>query len=364
MTELVEEWIAAGIYDPAADNAGERLELLHWIAAHDVPTERMVQACAEGQLNSLVGDLSLRPGRRLTIAEVAEASGLSLEQMVELRRSGGFPDVTADVPLYVEADLVMFRTFKAANAFFSTDELVHFNRVIGTSLRRIAEAASEMFLRDVEAPMLHESSELDKAKANLAGIELAHSATGLFDPMFRLHLELSTQMNRQARAGTHDYATVPLTIAFVDLNGFTARSGELSPGELLQLVMAFESTATDLISEHGGRMIKQIGDEVMFTTVEPIAACAIARSLIDRAGEWASNARGGIAHGQVLASGGDVYGEIVNLASRIAEIAVPGELLVNESVASSARALAFEPAGRRVLKGFPQPIRLWSMQVV
>lgn len=364
MTELEQEWIAAGIYDPATPDAAERLELLYWIAAHDVSTERMVQACAEGQLNSLVGDLSLRPGRRMTIAQVAAASGLSLEQMLELRRSGGFPDVAPDAPVYVEADLAMFRTFKAANAFFSTDELVHFNRVIGMSLRRIAEAASEMFLRDVEAPMLIESSELDKAQANLSGIELAHSATGLFDPMFRAHLELSTQINRQARAGTHDYATVPLTIAFVDLNGFTARSGELAPDALLQLVMAFESTATDLISERGGRMIKLIGDEVMFTTVDPIDACSIARSLIDRAGEWASNARGGIAHGQVLASGGDVYGEIVNLASRIADIAVPGELLVNEAVARSATTLAFEPAGRRLLKGFPQPIRLWALQVV
>lgn len=363
MTEL-QQWIDAGVYDPASPHAAERLELLLWIDDHGVSLEQVVQACAEGQLNSLVGDLSLRPGRRLTLAEVAEASGLTLTQVVELRRSSGFPDAAPDEAVYVESDLAMFHTFKAANDFFSTDELVHFNRVIGSSLRRIAEAASEMFLRDVEAPMLHASTELDRAKANLAGIQLAHSATDLFDPMFRAHLEGSTQMNRQARAGTHNYATVPLTVAFVDLNGFTALSGQMPAGELLELVMTFESTAFDLVSEHGGRMIKLIGDEVMFTTVESQDACTIARELITRAAGWGSSARGGIAHGQVLASGGDVYGEIVNLASRIADIAVPGELLVNESVAGSAPTLAFEPAGRRTLKGFPQPIRLWSLQVI
>ena len=364
MTALEDDWIAAGVYDPAAPTAGERLELLHWIHDHGVSLADIVTACHEGQLNSLVGDLSLRPGRRLTIAEVAAESGLTVEQVDELRRSSGFPDEDLGTVSYVEDDLAMFRIFKAANEFFSTEELVHFNRVIGTSLRRVAEAASEMFLRDVEAPMVHHATELDKAKANLAGIRLAHSATSLFDPMFRGHLEMSTRMNRQARAGTHDYSTVPLTVAFVDLNGFTARSGEAAATELLQLVMAFEATASDLVSARGGRMVKMIGDEVMFTTVDPSDACAVARQLIERAGEWASTARGGIAYGPMLASGGDVYGEVVNLAARMADVAVPGELLLNEAAASLAGALGFEPAGRRQLKGFPQPVKLWSLQVV
>ncbi len=55
---------------------------------------------------------------------------------------------------------------------------------------------------------------------------------------------------------------------------------------------------------------------------------------------------------------------MVNLASRIADLAVPGEVLVTESVEGVAVGdgpLAFEPAGRRMLKGFAEPIPLWSV---
>jgi adenylate cyclase len=63
----------------------------------------------------------------------------------------------------------------------------------------------------------------------------------------------------------------------------------------------------------------------------------------------------------VLASGGDLYGPVVNLASRIADIAIPGEVLVDDAIADHVRGRTFEPAGRRSLKGFSQPIRLWTL---
>ncbi|HNJ96999.1 MAG TPA: adenylate cyclase regulatory domain-containing protein [Ilumatobacteraceae bacterium] len=360
---MTASWIAAGLYDPHATNAAERLELLHWIHEQGVSLEEMVEACRRDQLGAVVGDRLLRPGRRLTMTDVAAETGLSLAQVETVRRVGGFPDAEPTDPVYVEDDLEMFRAFKVAAELFSPEELAHFTRVIGSSLRRIAEAAGEMFLRDVEAPMQPHATELDKAKATAAGNELARSATAVFDPMFRAHLEVATRTMRRAREGLSDYTMIPLTVAFVDLNGFTTRSGEVTPEELLSLIMSFESTAIDLVSEHGGRLIKLIGDEVMFTTIAPADACHIAAEIVQHASGWATSARGGIAHGFVLTSGGDVYGEVVNLASRIADIAVSGELLVNESVVQSAPDLAFEPAGRRQLKGFSQPTRLWSLPV-
>lgn len=356
-------WIAAGLYDPAAPGADQRLDLLEWIAEHGVSLEQMQLACSVGQLDALVSDLSLRPGRRFTIADAAEAAGLAVELVMQVRRASGFPDPPPDEAVYTDGDVAMFETFRLANQFFSSAELLHFVRVVGGSLRRIAEAAGEMFLRDVEAGMHEAGTELERAQANLAAIQLVEGTTAIFDPLFRAHLELSTQSTRKARVGLDDYSTVPLTIGFVDLNGFTARSGSLPADELLELVVTFEATAVDLVSEHGGRLVKLIGDEAMFSTVEPDAACSIARELIDRAGVWGSGARGGIAHGLVITSGGDIYGDTVNLASRIADIAVPGELLVNETVAQYAAHLAFEPAGRRQLKGFADPVRLWSLQV-
>ncbi len=68
--------------------------------------------------------------------------------------------------------------------------------------------------------------------------------------------------------------------------------------------------------------------------------------------------RGGLAHGVVVARHGDLYGTIVNLAARLADIAAPGELLADARLAGAlgSSALVVEPAGRRVLKGFSGPV--------
>jgi adenylate cyclase len=355
-------WIEAGLYEPDAPSATQRRELLEWLAEQGIGIDEMVKAEADGQLASLAGDRSLRPGRTMTIEEIAEACGMTPQLVHDVRAASGLASNDDAIP-FREDDLAMFHLFASSAGFFSKDELLHLVRVMGTSIRRIAEASSEMFMRDVEAPLWADSASapLELAKANKAAIELARSSTGVFDPMFRVHLQAAVLMARRAREGTDDYSTVALAIGFVDLNGFTSRSAAMEPRELLDLVMRFEEISIDLISRHGARLVKLIGDEVMFAAVEPEDACAIALGLVEKADEWASGARAGVAHGPVITSGGDLYGEIVNLAARMTDIAVPGEVLVNEAVTERATARRFHPAGRRQLKGFPEPVRLWSL---
>ena len=106
-----------------------------------------------------------------------------------------------------------------------------------------------------------------------------------------------------------------------------------TPTELLDLVVDFEATAVDLVSEPrrpAGEADRRRGDVQHRRAATRRAS--IARDLIAHVADVGSRARGGIAHGPVITSGGDLYGEIVNLASRIADIAVPGEVLVNEPV--------------------------------
>ena len=86
--------------------------------------------------------------------------------------------------------------------------------------------------------------------------------------------------------------------------------------------------------------------------------------LLDHRGRWRSGARGAVAFGPVLQRAGDYYGPVVNLASRVAELAVPYEILVTEELVHAAEhwSLAFKPAGRRMLKGFEEPVSLWELQ--
>ena len=356
------EWIAAGLYDPADPLADARLALLEWIAGHGVTIEQMQSACAGGQLSSLVGDLNLRPGPWLTPRELSARIGINLHLIGDVRRAAGFPAVGAHEQVLTEDDVRMLELFHLADGFFSHAELLRLATVMGSALRRIADAAGEMFLRDVEAPLKARGPtwELDIAKANFAGVELARAASGVFAPMFLAHLELSTQRTRAARRNSEDYDTMPLAVGFVDLTGFTERASGLSIAALRDLIVDFEGRANTIVGDNDGRVVKLIGDEVMFSAVDSASACAIALALTAAAPDG-TLARGGLAFGNVLASGGDLYGPVVNLASRIADTAIPGEVLVDGSVADHVPERSFEPAGRRSLKGFGEPVRLWTL---
>ena len=357
-------WIDAGLLDPSSPDADGRRALLSWLADLDIAVETMVEADRIGDLTGLPGELTLRPGERFTVAELARRTGFDLDTAVQLRIAAGFAPGPPDEPSCTADDVAVFELFSLARSLFSHDELLHFTRVVGTSVRRVAEAAGEMFMRDVGVGLQRDDvDELGQAMAGVQAIELACQATGLFDPLFRAHLGQSNRASRRALVGHHDLTTTPLTVGFVDLAGFTERVGAATPAELLRLVSSFEATAHDLVTAHGGRLVKLIGDEVMFTTVDPDDACAIALELmtLDLMTVDAVPARGGLAHGDVVTSGGDLYGRVVNLASRIADQAIVGEVLVNEAIVSTVAGRTFEPAGRRSLKGFSEPVRLWSL---
>ena len=155
-----------------------------------------------------------------------------------------------------------------------------------------------------------------------------------------------------------------LAVGFIDLVGFTPLSLRTSPARLLGLISQFEAKAFEVASGHNGRIVKHIGDEVMFVAVDANAGCAIAHDITAAYSEDIEP-RGGVAFGDVITRHGDYYGTVVNLASRLAELAVPGEVLVNEAVASSAgNRFAFRPAGRRLLKGFDAPLEVFSLDMV
>jgi adenylate cyclase len=123
-----------------------------------------------------------------------------------------------------------------------------------------------------------------------------------------------------------------------------------------QLVDRFESVAADVVVDHGGRVVKTIGDEVMFATAEVVDGAAVA---VDLAAAFAHepdvpDVRVGLACGPVLSHHGDLYGPVVNLAARAVAAARPGTVLVSEEVATDLDGVdrfATKPLRRRKLKG-------------
>jgi adenylate cyclase len=157
---------------------------------------------------------------------------------------------------------------------------------------------------------------------------------------------------------------MPMTVGFLDLVGFTTLARRIDAEALAVVIDRFEETAHDVTTAGDGRVVKFIGDEVMFVTRDVAAACDIALTLVERfAGDASVTPRGALAAGDVLVRGGDYYGPVVNLAARAAGLAVPSEILVTEAIASAApAALRFESAGRRALRGFDEPVRLCTVE--
>jgi adenylate cyclase len=123
-------------------------------------------------------------------------------------------------------------------------------------------------------------------------------------------------------------------VGFLDLVGYTALSQLLHEEELALLVARFEELTHDTVAQHGGRLVKTIGDEVMFVAEVPAVAARIALRLTERTGddEVLPDARAGLAFGPVVAHEGDYYGPVVNLAHRLVEIAYPGTVLVCDAL--------------------------------
>ena len=150
-----------------------------------------------------------------------------------------------------------------------------------------------------------------------------------------------------------------MCVGFIDLVGSTALAERLSTREFGAVLTEFENLTADTITAAGGRVIKLIGDEVLYTAGNEQTACEIALDLITQLAEHprVPAVRAGVARGDVLLRDGDVFGPVVNLAARAVKLAGPSELLAPPTVAQSAR-LRAESLTSQSLKGFDGTIQL------
>jgi adenylate cyclase len=328
-----------------------------------VPQAEIDRARQEGLVGLLAVAAAALPGRgKYTADELAERVGMPREQSRRLWRALGFPDVDDDDPVFTDADVESLSTVQAmiSMGFTNVDTAVQLTRVIGSSLARIAEAIlSSREERNVMSVPFEADLFALGAAASL------DTQSRLLDYVWRRHLQAASRrrLMSQGRIGT---PTAPLAVGFADLVGFTAMSQQISGQELARVVDRFEALAFDQVAGHGGRVAKMIGDEVMFVVDDPEAALETALALAEAYAddEILSDVRVGLSWGDVLTREGDYYGPVVNLASRIVNIALPGAVVISEpvhaAVAGDARYL-FHPLRQRTLKDIGR-VRLWRVR--
>ena len=329
----------------------------------------MTEAEANGTLVMAAADQVVLPGERISLREVARRADMSEEEaQLAWRVVGLGGTLDPDEPYFVDGDIPSFVNFHLACALFGTEPIMQWARLAGSFMARLAEAGLALFMSDLERPLAEaQATEVELAQAFVAGSVRSAGVPATLDSFYRHHWEVAMRRFRLARTGITGFDSVRLAVGFVDLVGFTPLAQALPTSELNRTIADFEARAYDVATSRDGRIVKLIGDEVMFTALNARGACEIALALFETLGEHrAVTPRGGLAVGELITRAGDYYGPVVNLGSRIADLAVPGEILVStdvrdDVVKADVRGFRFDPAGRRMLKGFDEPVEVVSL---
>lgn len=289
--------------------------------------------------------------RRYTRLQVAELSGVPIDRCVELWRALGFADVADDVGAFTDLDVWALKTVTELGdqGWLAEDLQVSMARALGQSLSRLAE-----WQLTAVGSMIDPNADPDSAMQRAR--ELVPVVEELIGYVWRRQL---AAVAGRALAGGDEFASNALSVGFADMVGFTSLTREITEEDLGALVEQFESIASDVVAACGGRVIKTVGDEVLFVADSPatIAEIGLRLAELSASHEQLPDLRVGLACGTVLSRMGDVYGEPVNLASRLTSIARPGSVLVDRDLAGE---LEGDPRWR-LRRVPPRPVRGYAL---
>ncbi len=349
-----------GLYDPAAPHAAERLDLLEYLIGLGASADDLV--AYRDQLPGLASVIAIRGGAAVPLDEVIARTGIAEEKLRRLNRAAGFPDPERDDRVFSEGFVELAAGLDGAEQVFGEAAVLQLVRVMGSAMARVADAVVSAFLVNVEPAVRGQDPVgLGVARANAEAASLLPTVGLALDVLLRQHL-IAARRTILGDAADVGYETQRMAVGFVDLVGSTALAQRLSTRELGELLTEFENAAADTVTAAGGRVVKLIGDEILYTADDAGSACGIARELALKFAAHAviPSVRAGVASGDVMLRDGDVFGPVVNLAARAVKVATAGEIVAPASVAAAAGVPA-EPLGRRSLKGFNDGVELWRL---
>lgn len=270
--------------------------------------------------------------RRYTRLEVAERTGVPIERATRLWRALGFATVANEDVVFTDADVEAVRT---ADQLISSGLLdarleTTVTRALGQHLSRLAEWQVHMLWTLI---MENEDLGRDEKQVALLVERLVPELQRVQDFVWRRHL--AAFAGRALASPEEDLEARTEVAGFVDMVGYTRLTRRVGEAELSEILERFEALATEVVAEHHGRIVKMIGDEVLFVADSPSDAAEIALTLTERTSGDARlpDVRAGMASGRILSRFGDVHGSVVNLAARLTSIARPGMILLDRELA-------------------------------
>ncbi|GAA3363812.1 adenylate/guanylate cyclase domain-containing protein [Streptomyces antimycoticus] len=326
-----EAWDAAAP-DGAVRDTGAR-ESAAAEAPEEAPDEALDEEDQPDPIALRLEQLILGAERRYTPFQAARSAGVSVELATRFWRAMGFADI-GQAKALTEADVLALRRLSGLveAGLLSEPMAIQVARSTGQTSARLADWQIDSFLEGLTDPQ----------ETGMTRTEIAYPLVELLLPeleeflvyVYRRQLAAATGRVVQA-ADDVEMVDRRLAVGFADLVSFTRLTRRLEEEELGELVEAFETTAADLVAAHGGRLIKTLGDEVLYAADDAGIAAEIGLRLIETLthDETMPELRVGIAFGTVTTRMGDVFGTTVNLASRLTSIAPKNAVLVDGAFA-------------------------------
>lgn len=281
----------------------------------------------------MMADVPEEDRPRFTSEEVADRTGVSPERAKRLWRALGFADA-GDEAAYTEEDVAALRTVAGVieGGSVDFDMAVNLTRGLGLSMARLAEW-------EVSA-LVHRLGGLEQDGIPAPFREAADRFADTFNPSFErlmLYAWRRHMANAMGRLDANDEAnTIQVTVGFADIVSFTALSNTLSEEKIGDLVELFESRCADVVALQQGRVIKSLGDSVLFVNEDPVRALDTGEGIINVIGRDARmpDVRVGLATGSVVLRMGDVFGPPVNMAARLTAVARRNRIIIDEATAA------------------------------
>jgi adenylate cyclase len=361
-----------------------RVKLVAALLDGGFTTEQIEWAVAEGHLILDVVDdyLLLEPGPRSerTFAEFQSTAGPRASLLPSIYWALGLPEPDPASRLTTDEEERLRRFLDGWSLARSDETLIRAARLIAEGTRMVSEGWADLLDEDVAGPA-RERLYRGEVERFPGGVRAAFSTLFRLQPEM-MHWLIQRYQEQRSVAGIVQgfeqffaaramrpppQPSAPPAIVFVDLAGYT-RATEVHGDEMaVRFASTLQRHAEAVASKHEGRLVKLLGDGAMLTFPDAARGLDAAIHLVRVLGvEGGLSAHAGIHSGPVIRRDLDLFGRTVNLASRLAEAAGPGEVWMTEAVAeaSDRPPVRLEPADGASLKGVTEEVSLFRARVV
>lgn len=292
--------------------------------------------------------------------QVADIANVPLERAQRLWKAMGFADVGDDSEMFTDADVEALRVW---------DSLVQGQQIDSKEEIALARALAQAFARLAEWQVQLFRTFMDQRGDDVVGgVRLVEELIPVVESLqsYVWRRQLGAAVGRAMMENGEELATREMVVGFADIVGYTSLTRRIGKAELAALLENFETDAALAVTENHGRIVKNIGDEVLFVVDNAADAAEIALRLADPAREEHGllPLRIGMAYGNVLLRFGDVFGSVVNLAARLTSVARPATVLVDRELADRLQDNdTYKLRSRRPVpvRGFPH-MRSWVLR--